>query len=79
MTAHLALIILAALGVWAVRAWLWPFTPCRRCQGAKTNPGSTSRRWGACRACKGTGSRQVLGSRALHKAVRSLASSRRKK
>jgi hypothetical protein len=70
--------LLAAVGAatatwWLVRAWLWPFAPCRRCKGSKTNRGSTRKRFGNCRRCGGSGYRQVLGSRTVHKAVRALA------
>ena len=63
---------LIAVAVWAVRAYFWPFARCRRCKGSKTNPGSSKKRFGVCKRCGGTGSRQVLGSRHLHRAVRSL-------
>jgi cytochrome c553 len=70
-------LILIALSAWAVRAYFWPFARCRRCKGAKTNPGSTKKRFGTCKRCHGTGMRQVLGSRQLHRAVRSLIAYRR--
>jgi hypothetical protein len=60
----------AAIAVWAVRAWFWPFAACRWCRGRGRNAGSNGRRWGTCWACGGSGKRQVLGSRALHRAVR---------
>ncbi len=66
------LIFLAAAAVWAVRAWLWPYAPCRWCKGRKTNRGSTARRFGSCWRCKGSGMRQVAGSRQVHKAVRAI-------
>jgi hypothetical protein len=73
----LFLIIVGALGAWAVRAYFWPFAACRRCKGAKTNTGSTRKRYGLCKRCGGTGSRQVLGSKQVHRAVRSLIAYRR--
>jgi hypothetical protein len=71
-------LILIALAAWAVRAYFWPFGPCRRCKGAKTNPGSSKKRFGVCKRCGGTGHRQVLGSKQLHRAVRSLIAYHRK-
>jgi len=73
------LLLGAAFAVWALRAWFHPFAACRWCGGRRgRNAGSTSRRWGRCRACDGSGQRQVLGSRALHRAVRGRAGWRRK-
>jgi hypothetical protein len=65
-------LILTAAAVWTVRAYFWPFARCRRCKGGKTNRGSTRKRFGTCPRCGGTGMRQVIGSRAVHRAVRSL-------
>ncbi len=74
----LFLIIAAAVVVWIIRAYLVPFAPCRRCQGRKVNRFSGKRRYGLCGSCGGTGSRQVLGSKAVHKAVRSILAYRSK-
>lgn len=71
-------LILAAAVIWVARAYFWPFSQCRRCKGAKTNPGSSKKRFGACKKCGGTGMRQVLGSKQVHRAVRSLIAYRRK-
>lgn len=68
---HALPVLGAVIAVWAVRALLWPFAPCRWCSGRRgRTPGSTSRRWGNCWACGGSGRRQVLGSRTLHRALR---------
>ena len=64
-------LVVFAVIAWMICAWLWPFAPCFRCQGRKTNRGSTKRRFGQCKLCGGSGNRQVLGSKSLHKAVRS--------
>jgi hypothetical protein len=66
----LFLIVLAAVAVWVVRCYFWPFTSCRRCRGKRTNPGSSRKRWGPCKVCGGTGQRQVLGSKTVHRVVR---------
>jgi len=62
-----ALAVLAA--VWLVRAWLWPFAPCRRCKGSKTNIGSNRKRFGNCRRCGGSGARIRFGARTVHRAL----------
>jgi hypothetical protein len=74
MTGHelLAAGVVIAAAVWAVRAYFWPFAPCRACGGRKTNPGSTRKRFGLCKKCAGTGSRQVLGSKTVHRTVQAL-------
>ena len=61
---------------WLVSAYLWPFAPCMACGGARRNPGSSRKRFGRCKMCGGAGERQVLGSKTVHKAVRSLVKSR---
>ena len=79
MTGHeeQALAILAVCAWWlASRLW-WPFRPCTRCQGRGTNRGSTSKRHGTCRRCNGTRHVQRLGSRTVHRAVRSAVAYRR--
>jgi DnaJ-class molecular chaperone len=64
--------IAAFVIVWAARAYFYPYAPCSRCGGSGSNRGSTSRRFGRCGRCKGTKSRRVLGSKTVHRAVRSL-------
>jgi hypothetical protein len=76
----LFLIIAIAVAVWLLRAYFMPFADCRRCKGAKSNAftrafGGGKKRRGACGSCGGTGQRQVLGSKQVHKAVRSARSS----
>jgi hypothetical protein len=63
----LALVVLAV--VWVIRVRLWPFGPCGKCGGSGKNIGSNGRRWGKCRRCKGSGTRQRLGSRPVHKVL----------
>ena len=62
---------------WAVGLYLWPFTSCGRCRGKRTNAGSNRKRWGPCKRCGGTGSRQRLGSKTVHRIVRDTLSYRR--
>jgi DnaJ-class molecular chaperone len=72
-----ALVIIAAVTGYAVWAYWHPYHACGRCKGKGTNRGSTRRRSGHCRRCKGNRQVRTLGSRALHRAVRSLVSARR--
>lgn len=72
-----AALILAV--IWAGRAWFHPFTTCRWCSGSGKNPGSSGRRWGRCKRCKGSGNRQVLGSKQVHTIVRSVVAARSKR
>ncbi len=58
---------------WVVSAYFWPHAPCLRCNGRKVRKGSSSKRFGLCPRCGGTGSRQVIGSKQVHKAVLSMA------
>lgn len=74
MTLHWLVAGVAVLAVWAVRAYFWPYAPCRWCKGAGTNRGSSRKRFGDCRWCGGTRKRQVFGSKAVHRAVRSARS-----
>lgn len=63
------LILCGAAAVWTARAYLVPFAPCRWCQGRKSNHFSNRKRFGPCSRCKGTGSRQVAGSKTVRKSV----------
>lgn len=80
---HGALIAAIASGVWLFRAYFMPNARCRRCGGTKVNV--VTRWWGGgersgpCGKCGGSGSRMVLGSRTVHKAVRGLRSARSNK
>lgn len=74
MSAHWLEVFAIAALVWAVRAYFFPYAPCRWCSGRKVRRGSTKKRFGLCPHCKGSGSRQVLGSKSVHRAVRSARS-----
>jgi tRNA(Ile2) C34 agmatinyltransferase TiaS len=65
----LVLLVLGAAVAWVVRLWLWPNGPCGKCGGTGKNAGSTGRRWGRCRRCKGSGTRQRFGSKLVRRAV----------
>jgi hypothetical protein len=63
-------LFLLGAGVAVIRAVYllrFPWGPCRRCQGRKTNKGSNPRRWGMCRKCGGTGQHQRFGAAAVHR------------
>jgi DnaJ-class molecular chaperone len=69
------LIVGAAYGAWA---YFHPWRPCPRCRGGGKNALSTRRRSGKCRRCKGSREVQAIGSRMLHRAVRSAAGRRKR-
>jgi hypothetical protein len=58
--------------VYAVWAYNHPWRKCWACGGTGQNGGSTKRRWGKCWRCKGSREIRTLGSRALHRLVRSV-------
>lgn len=72
------LALAGALG-YAGSLYIWPMKPCTRCGGTGRNKGSTKKRYGACRArrCE-RGTVQRLGSKSVHRAVRSLVAYRRR-
>lgn len=71
MTGRWLEVIGVVLVVWVVRAYFWPYAKCRRCKGSGVNRGSTAQRFGLCPRCGGSRRRQVFGSKAVHRAVRS--------
>jgi len=76
--ATIVLIALIALVVWVVSLYLWPFAPCRKCQGSGRNRGSNPRkRYGQCRRCQGAGRRNRIGARTVHRGRVSLAERKR--
>jgi len=66
----------AVIAGYAAWAYFHPFRSCPRCKGSGTNQLSTARRRGKCRRCKGSREIKTVGSRALHRAVRSATSYR---
>lgn len=65
------LVILLALAGWLLSLYAHPFTTCGTCKGKRVNRGSTSKRFGMCKACGGTGRRQRRGSKTLHRWIKS--------
>ena len=44
----------------------WPYGPCLACRyKPRKNPGSTSKRHGRCKVCRGSGERLRIGTRIL--------------
>jgi hypothetical protein len=64
---------LVALAVWVLSLYLWPFAPCRRCEGSGRNKGSNRKRYGECKRCRGSGRRRRLGAKTIHRGAVSLA------
>ena len=60
------LVVLAAAG-WLGSLYMWPYTRCRWCTGSGRNSGSTGRRYGKCRFCKGQPERLRFGARLVHR------------
>jgi hypothetical protein len=74
----LFLLGLAAAVIYTGSLYAWPFRPCSRCGGTGRNRGSNRRRYGTCKARRcDRGTVQRLGSKTVHRAVRSLAAYRR--
>ena len=61
------LLILAISAGYTVSLYIWPIRACPRCRGTRINQGSTGRRIGMCRRCRGTGRIRRLGSTAVHR------------
>jgi DnaJ-class molecular chaperone len=66
----------AVVAGFLVDLYVHPFKPCGRCGGKGTNRGSRSSAYGQCKRCHGTRTVQRIGSRQLHRAVRSANAAR---
>lgn len=65
------LILAAIIGVcYYVSLRIWPYRPCRRCEGGGRNAGSNRRRFGTCPACGGSGRKLRTGARMLERRKR---------
>jgi DnaJ-class molecular chaperone len=73
----LVLVALLAVAVRVVTLYLWPYAPCRKCEGSGRNPGSKRGRFGQCRRCEGAGRRIRLGARTVHRGRVALAERRK--
>jgi DnaJ-class molecular chaperone len=71
------IVILLAAGVRVVTLYLWPYGPCRKCEGSGRNRGSKRARFGQCRRCEGAGRRIRYGARAVHRGRVALAERRK--
>jgi hypothetical protein len=70
---QLFLVVLVLLVALVISRWRWPLRPCPRCRGRGTNPGSTGKRYGRCRRCKGTKQVKRFGATAVHRFFWSVA------
>lgn len=72
MNAALAVLVVAvaAAGAYAWDLWRRPLTRCRRCKGTGRVKGSTSKRYGYCRACHNKKPRPRVGAKLLHPELR---------
>jgi hypothetical protein len=80
--ATIILIILIAAVVWVGSLYLHPFAHCLKCLGSGKNRGSKTKgrgRYGQCRRCKGTGRRNRIGAKTVHRGRVSLAERKRRK
>ena len=71
--AGLILLILLGIAGYTLSLYCWPFRPCLKCGGSGRNKGSSRKRFGECKRCKGTGRRRRLGARTIHRGAVSLA------
>lgn len=62
-----------------VWAYNHPYRPCPSCKGSGRKKGSTSKRWGKCRRCKGSREVKTIGSQLLHRMTRSIVKYRKEK
>lgn len=65
---------LLMLLAWLVSLYVHPFTSCGRCNGSGLNRGSNGKRYGMCKRCGGSRRKQRVGSRTLHRWIRSAKS-----
>jgi DnaJ-class molecular chaperone len=69
----LFLALLAVITGLVISRWRWPLRPCPRCRGKGVNRGSTGKRYGRCRRCKGTKQVRRVGATAVHRFFWSVA------
>jgi DnaJ-class molecular chaperone len=65
-TATLILLALPISGVYLISCRVWPFTSCRKCDGAGRFRSPNGRAWRYCRRCNGNGSRLRTGRRVMN-------------
>lgn len=69
----LLLVALTGAAYWTLSVYLWPYAPCRKCEGSGRNAGSKRERFGQCRRCMGAGRRIRFGARSVHRGRVALA------
>lgn len=57
------LVAVVVLVLWWVDMRVHPVRRCPWCRGSKRNVGSSTRRWGTCPRCGGTGELRRIGAR----------------
>ncbi len=57
----LALALLTVTLCYAAACWIWPFKPCRECDGDGKKRSPSGRAFRLCRRCDGTGRRLRAG------------------
>jgi hypothetical protein len=65
VSAVLLILLIAAAAYWCywrVGLKYHPYRSCSRCNGRRTNAGSSSRTWGLCRKCGGRGTQRRYGA-----------------
>lgn len=63
--AGLLLLAVIAAAVYLGSCRIWPYGRCLACLGSRRNPGSTRKRHGRCKVCRGTGERLRVGTRLM--------------
>lgn len=58
---------LVSIPGYAVACLIWPYTACRRCEGAGKFRTSSGKAWRKCPRCKGSGERLRLGRKILNR------------
>jgi hypothetical protein len=67
------LIVSALTAAWLLSLLVHPFGKCWLCRGRRVRVARGRRKARRCRACRGTGRRQRLGSRTVHRIRRQVA------
>jgi hypothetical protein len=61
----LMLMALVLAAVYLGSCLIWPYGLCLACLGSRRNPGSSRKRHGRCKVCRGTGERLRAGTRII--------------
>lgn len=61
--ALIATTLAAVVAGYAFACWVWPFAPCKKCDGNGKKRSPSGRAFRMCKRCKGTGRRTRTGRR----------------